>query len=199
MKKIIILLIIALYSCKKSETFDDTYAIDSTVTVIDTNAISIDTISTMTSIDSIEEISTRELTYEDAMVTSSKTELQDFIVKNPNHEFINKLKARLIDLEVDVFLSDEKTGVMPASDKISESNSRVSEVSIKNNTSCDLEVRYSGVESKMIVISPHESASISLISGNYRVVASACGSNYAGSELLSGNYSSSYYITTTYR
>ena len=119
--------------------------------------------------------------------------------KNPNHKNIEKLKERLIDLEVDAILNDEKTGKMPTSDKIGESSSFISEVSIKNDTSCELEVRYSGRESKMISIPAHQSASISLKNGSYRIAASACGSNYAGTENLMGNYSSSYYIVTSYR
>ncbi|GAW88673.1 hypothetical protein FPC840_390011 [Flavobacterium psychrophilum] len=36
-----------------------------------------------------------------------------------------------------------------------------------------------------------------MLSGEYRIAASACGSNYAGTESLQGSYSTKYYITTT--
>ena len=88
---------------------------------------------------------------------------------------------------------------MPNSDKVGESSSGISEVSIRNDTSCELIVRYSGIDSKMISIPAQESRSISINSGNYRVTASACNQNYSGTENLSGNYSSSYYISTSIR
>jgi hypothetical protein len=65
-------------------------------------------------------------------------------------------------------------------------------------------VRYSGIESKKIVLSPRQRKSTTLKKGNYRIAASVNASNvtnYAGKENLSGgDYSSEYYIQTqTYR
>lgn len=196
MKNLLFLITLCLISCKQNNyEYDDSATDTSAVSV---NEFVIDSTALPTT-EIVEELPVRELTYEEAMETLSIYELKDFIKKNPNHENIDNLKSKLIDLEVNKIMNDEKTGKMPISDKISNSNSSSSEVSIKNDTSCELEVRYSGKNSKMISIPAGQSASISLRSGNYRVTASACGENYAGNENLSGNYSSSYYISTTYR
>lgn len=195
MKKIIILLIICCYSCKENKIeYDDSSSVDSTVVVVDENVV--DSAATFSEI--IEE-PIRDLTFEEALVTTSIDDLVNFIEKNPDHKEFEKLKARLIDLEVDQIFQDKNTGKMPTSDKVGESNSGISEVSIKNDTSCELIVRYSGIDSKMISIPENQSRNISMKSGDYRVTATACGENYSGTEYLSGNYSSSYYISTTYR
>jgi hypothetical protein len=49
----------------------------------------------------------------------------------------------------------------------------------------------------MITIPEGSTRSVSLSSGNYRVAATACGHNYAGSENLTGDYTSTFYISTT--
>lgn len=203
MKKLLLFVTICLISCKQEKHENDESVVDSSIVAVDSSAKLIEDYVIDSSVNKITEIvddnDIRELTYEQAMESTSIYDLKTFIKKNPNNINIEKLKERLIDLEVDAILNDERTGKMPTSDKIGESNSNISEVSIKNDTSCQLEVRYSGRESKMISIPAHQSSSILLKSGNYRVAASACGSNYAGNENLRGNYSSSYYIVTSYR
>lgn len=195
MKKIIILLIICCYSCKENKIeYDDSSAVDSTFVAVDEYVV--DSVATNSEI--IED-PIRDLTFEEALVTTSIDDLENFIEKNPDHKDFEKLKARLIDLEVDQIFQDKNTGKMPTSDKVGESNSGFSEVSIKNDTSCELIVRYSGIDSKMISIPENQSRNISMKSGDYRVTATACGESYSGTEYLSGNYSSSYYISTTYR
>ena len=141
----------------------------------------------------------KELTYEEAIVTNSIFDLKGYIDKNPSHENIDLLNKRLIDLEVEEIYNDENTGEMPTSERIGSSNSSVSSISISNDTSCELIIRYSGNDSKMISIPANQTRSLSIRSGSYRVTASACGYNYAGSESLRGDYTSSYYISTSYR
>ena len=203
MKKLLLFITICLISCKQDKYEYDESAVDSSAVAIDSSVGSIEEFivdsSAAPSTEIVDALPVKDLTYEEAIESISIYDLKDFINKNPNHKNIEKLKERLIDLEVDAILNDEKTGKMPTSDKIGESSSFISEVSIKNDTSCELEVRYSGRESKMISIPAHQSASISLKNGSYRIAASACGSNYAGTENLMGNYSSSYYIVTSYR
>lgn len=195
MKVIILLLVVCCYSCKENKyEYDETIAIDSSVVVPDEYVV--DSVATNSEI--IEE-PIRELTFDEALVTTSIDDLENFIEKNPNHKNIEQLKARLIDLEVDQIFNDKKTGQMPNSDRVGESSSGISEVSIRNDTSCELIVRYSGIDSRMISIPAQESRSIAINSGNYRVTASACNQNYSGTEYLSGNYSSSYYISTSLR
>ena len=63
------------------------------------------------------------------------------------------------------------------------------DIEIYNNTKYILTVRYSGVESMKIVLSPKEKKTINLKNGDYRVTASvnaANVTNYAGKEKLEG-------------
>jgi len=75
--------------------------------------------------------------------------------------------------------------------------SSTSSVTIKNDTGYELTVRYSGPSVTMISIPRGGSKTTSLSSGSYKIAASAGGLHYGGRESLSGNYSSSYYISTT--
>lgn len=193
MKKIILLLVICCYSCKEKPVYDYNYDNNN---VVDTTAVAVDSTANVSEI--IEE-PTKELTFEEALETASIYELEKFIENNPSHSNIEKLRARQIDLEVDQIFNDEKTGQIPNSDRVGKSSGGISEVSIRNDTSCELIVRYSGNDSRMISIPAQESRSISINNGNYRVTASACNQNYSGTEELSGNYSSSYYISTSIR
>lgn len=137
----------------------------------------------------------KELTYEEVIQSNNIQEIKDFINNNSSHPKIEKLKKHLIDIEVDEIINDEKTGKMPESQKMNFETSDVSEINIENSTGCELTVRYSGVDSRMIVINDRNSNSISLNSGYYKVAASACGLNYAGTESLNGIYSSKFYIS----
>lgn len=136
-----------------------------------------------------------ELTYDEVILSQNIQDIKNFINKNPSHPDIDNLKKHLIDVEVDEIINDEKTGKMPESQKMNFENSDVSEINIENSTGCELTVRYSGIDSRMIVINDRNSNSISLKSGYYKVAASACGLNYAGTESLNGNYSSKFYIS----
>jgi len=163
---------------------DEYYATDSTAFPLENNYEEVETVS-------------KPLTYDDVKNSFSIYDIKQFIKENPNHEKIAELEKRIIDLEVENIFNDANTGQMPSSEKISYGNSKISEISITNDTSCDLTIRYSGPESKLITISPNRTKSINLKSGSYRIAATACGYNYAGSESLNGDYTSSYYITTT--
>lgn len=168
-----------------SDVEDDYYVIeDSAAAPVDYNYEELETVS-------------EPLSYDDVKKSYSIYDIKQFIRENPNHENIAELEKRIIDLEVDNIFNDKNTGQMPASERTSYSNSTISEISIKNDTSCDLTIRYSGPESKVITISPNRTRSINLKSGSYRIAATACGYNYAGSESLNGDYTSSYYIETT--
>jgi hypothetical protein len=196
MKKFILLVLLCCLSCKEDNNHNENdFIVDTTAMAIEEYVA--DSVSEITT-EVINEIQ-KELTFDEALVTTSISDLKNFIANNPFHSDIEKLNARLIDLEVDEIYYNKNTGKMPVSDKVSDSNSNISEISIKNDTSCDLIVRYSGTDSKMISIPSNETRSISIISGRYRVTASACGESYAGNENLNGNYNSSYYISTHYR
>lgn len=137
--------------------------------------------------------------YENALVTTSSNTLSEFISKYPNHKSIKSFRKKIIELEVDEIFGDKNTGQLPSFDRNSSSYSSYSEIAIENGTNCTLIVRYSGTDTKMIEIPAGASRLISMSSGTYRIAASACGSNYAGTENLQGNYSTRYYITTTTR
>lgn len=109
-----------------------------------------------------------------------------------------KIRKRVFSipmLEVDEILGNSKTGEMPASQQYGSGHSSNSTVEIKNDTGCELTVRYSGPDVKMVTISAGNSQTVYLSSGSYKVAASACGSNYGGTEDLHGKYGSSFYIT----
>lgn len=135
--------------------------------------------------------------YENALTTTSSYTLEEFISKYPNHKSVKSFRKKLIDLEVNEIYGDRNTGQLPSFDRNSSSNSSYSVIEIENDTQCNLVVRYSGADTKMIEIPAGAIRSISMLSGTYRIAASACGSNYAGTENLQGSYSTKYYITTT--
>jgi hypothetical protein len=200
-KYLVVITLITFLSCKENS---ENYELDESAVVVDSSfqeedsSMYIDSAAVPSLEDEYIEV-IKELTYEEAIVTNSIFDLKGYIDKNPNHENIDLLNKRLIDLEVEKIYNDKNTGKMPTSEKIGSHNSSVSSVSISNDTSCELIIRYSGVDSKMISIPANQTRSLSIQSGSYRISASACGYNYAGSESHGGNYSSKYYISTSYR
>jgi hypothetical protein len=135
--------------------------------------------------------------YESAEQRNSSSAWKEFLSEYPNHNEASSIKKKIIKLEVDEIYGDSETGKMPSFEQYSYGNSSSSTVKITNNTGCDLVVRYSGTEIEMITIPEGSTRSVSLSSGNYRVAATACGHNYAGSENLTGDYTSTFYISTT--
>lgn len=117
----------------------------------------------------------------------------EYFPKSRNFE---KAKEFAIKKEVDEIYNDGKTGNLPQSEIQNSSNSKYSDVTITNDTGCELIIRYSGKSVRKYLIEVGETKTVSIYSGNYRIAASACGSNYAGEESISGNYSSKFYIRT---
>jgi hypothetical protein len=85
-------------------------------------------------------------------------------------------------------------------EKIGGQGGHTSYISVKNNTSYDLTLLYSGPTSKKCVLLPGQTSSIALRNGKYKIVASVSASDvrrYAGTEDLSGGrYDVVYYIVT---
>lgn len=135
--------------------------------------------------------------YDDALSSNSSYAWKRFLDEYPDHPNKSSIKEKIIRLEVDEILGDGETGRMPSFDNYSTSYSSNSSVEITNNTGCNLTVRYSGVEAKMIEIPSGGTRTVYLSSGTYKIAASACGANYAGTENLSGSYGSTFYIRTT--
>jgi hypothetical protein len=135
--------------------------------------------------------------YESAELSNSSSAWREFLSEYPYHNEASSIKKKIIKLEVDEIYGDSETGKMPSFEQYNYGNSSSSTVKITNNTGCDLVVRYSGAEIEMITIPNGKTRSVSLSSGNYKVVATACGHNYAGLENLTGDYTSTFYISTT--
>jgi hypothetical protein len=106
----------------------------------------------------------------------------------------------VIDKEVDGIFRGEH-GNLPSMERTSYITGDYSTVSIYNNTSYTLTIRYSGSDSRKINILSRQRSSISLPNGKYRIAASVNASNvrsFAGTENLSGGeYDSNYYIQTS--
>lgn len=97
-------------------------------------------------------------------------------------------------------IANGEHGSLPSMDQNYYGDGPKSSISIQNDTSYELTLLYSGVESKRIVLQPHGSTSISLYNGSYDIAASVTASdvrNYYGTESLrGGSYSVSYYISS---
>jgi hypothetical protein len=106
----------------------------------------------------------------------------------------------VIDKEVDEIFGSNH-GTLPSMDKTSYASGTHSTISVYNNTSYTLTLRYSGNDSKIINISSHSRQSITLPNGNYRIAASVSAAsvrNFAGQEnLTGGSYDVTYYISTS--
>ncbi|MFC2097937.1 hypothetical protein ACFLSI_06355, partial [Bacteroidota bacterium] len=124
-----------------------------------------------------------------------------FINKFPNSSYTLIAKKKIIDLEVDAIFEGDH-GILPPMSKTSDRyiRSTVNDIEVFNNTSYTLTVRYSGIESKKVVLLPQQKQKFTLKIGNYRVAASVNAdnvTNYAGEENLEGgSYSSQFYIKT---
>jgi hypothetical protein len=136
-------------------------------------------------------------TYDAAVSRNSSGGWKGFLGTYPDHPEASEIKRRIIRLEVDEISGDREPGQMPTFTQLNSNYSSTSTVRITNNTGCDLTVRYSGPDAEVLVISAGATNTLSLSSGNYKVAASACGANYAGTESLQGEYSSSFYIRTS--
>lgn len=135
--------------------------------------------------------------YEYASSQNTSYAWKKFLEDYPNHDEANAIRKRIISLEVDEISRDKTTGEMPTFSQLGSSYSANSAVEITNNTGCELTVRYSGPDVEMIIIPAGGTQSVYLSSGNYKIAASACGSNYAGLESLYGRYGSTFYIRRT--
>lgn len=135
--------------------------------------------------------------YDEAVNSNSSYAWKRFLEDYPDHPNKSSIKEKIIRLEVDEILGDRETGQMPSFSSYSSSYSSNSSVEITNNTGCNLTVRYSGVEAKMIEIPSGGTRTVYLSSGTYKIAASACGANYAGTESLHGSYGSTFYISRT--
>lgn len=119
----------------------------------------------------------------------------------PNGKHAVEAEERIVEGEIKRIMSGQYSPLpdMESSSTSSSLNESTSLISISNNTSFNLTIYYSGIDSKRVKLSPHQSATITLRNGNYKIGASVDAPNvskYAGSKYLSGDYNTSYYIET---
>ena len=124
-----------------------------------------------------------------------------FLDTFPNHPKAAFLGKRLIDLEVDLIAAGAH-GYLPRAAAVDSSpHSEVANMRIENQTEYELTVRFSGVDSKMLVIQKKGTSTIELKAGSYRVAASVAArdvENYYGTdELDGGSYETRFYIKRT--
>ena len=125
---------------------------------------------------------------------------EGFIKRFPNHDKVEWVKKRVIDLEV-AQIASSKHGKIPVSQVLSLGGSTV-EIKVNNGTGYVLIVRYSGSQSKKIVIPKGGSHSLKLTPGGYRIGASVKAPNvtnyYGKQDMSGGTYSSSFYIQRSF-
>jgi outer membrane protein assembly factor BamD (BamD/ComL family) len=138
----------------------------------------------------------RQDAYDSAKRRNTSRAWQNLIDDYPNYN-TSAIRDKIIALEVDEIMGDSETGKLPSFQRSGYGSSASSSVEIENDTGRRLTVRYSGPTIKKIEIGVGGSRSVSLVSGNYKVTASAGGLHYAGSDYLSGSYSSKFYISTS--
>lgn len=128
---------------------------------------------------------------------------QEYITKYPDGKHISEAEKKLIDTEVDQIFKGEH-GKLPGMIRTSDSTlfTPTNSIEIYNNTAYELTVRYSGPDSKKIVLDSRQTTYFTLHNGKYRIAASVNAvnvQNYAGTTILKGgDYSSEYYIYTVY-
>lgn len=124
---------------------------------------------------------------------------QKFAERFPSHPDIAWIQKRIIDLEVQQIAAGDY-GTMPEAQATTRGGSVV-RVEVENETGYELTVRYSGPESKKLVIPIAKTGHLSLQPGNYQVAASvtaASVTNYYGQQTMQGGeYASNFYIETS--
>lgn len=118
----------------------------------------------------------------------------------PKGKYAYRAKKKIIDYEVDKIFEGEY-GKLPTMERTASTTGDKSVISIHNDTEYELTLRYSGDESRMVVLAPQEKRTIKLRDGSYRIAASVNVynvRNYAGKETIKlGEYFSRYYIVTS--
>lgn len=142
-------------------------------------------------------IAVLKMDYSTAKNTNTSEGWEKFLEDNPNYKNKKEIEDNIIRAKVNEISNSRDTGAMPESEKTSKGNFKTSTILVENDTSCDLILRYSGTEAKIVNIPANSKSKISILSGNYTVAATACDYNYAGKETLNGDYSVVYYISTT--
>lgn len=127
-----------------------------------------------------------------------------YLRRNPNGYYASEARKRLIDLEVEEVARGDhgKLSAPHRSYNGYGGYGSYAKISLKNSTSYTIEVLYSGSsQSYKRSIPSHETTTLSVTPGNYKVVVKAPGSDvrpfYGENDLAAGDYSEEFYIQTT--
>lgn len=120
----------------------------------------------------------------------------------PTSPYRAAVEKRIIDLEVADILASNP-GVLPPATLLgpARASGSLAELNIKNRTGYELTVRYSGVDSRRIVLPVNGSQTLHLRPGTYTVAASVSGAvrSYAGTDSLqSAQYDSVFYVRSEF-
>lgn len=136
--------------------------------------------------------------WEEAVASNSIQAFKSFRKKYPDSPYDKKAESKIIDLEVNNIFAGRHGNLPPAQRISSSGRSKTNTITIENGTSYTLTVRYSGIQSKKIVLKQKAEGSLILLSGHYRVAASVRAPNvlpFAGEqEFEGGSYSYYFYI-----
>ena len=134
--------------------------------------------------------------YAEALAANDSETWKKFLRDYENRSDRQEIEDKIIKIEVDEIFAGEY-GEIPSNVRTGQVNYVTSTINIKNDTPYTLTILYSGPENKRIVIGSGMSKQSNMKSGSYRVTASVSAarvSNYAGREVMQGDYESTYYI-----
>lgn len=139
-----------------------------------------------------------ERDWEEAQEANTIEAYREFIAAYPGTPYTQRAESMIIDLEVgNIFSGDHST--LPEAELVEADGSGINTIQVENQTNYTLTIRYSGPQSKRLVLGPRSSDSVRLVNGRYRVTASVSTSavtSFAGNQTLEGGtYSSVYYIS----
>lgn len=132
----------------------------------------------------------------DAQQANDAETWNKFLRDYEDHPDRKAIEDKIIGLEVDDVFAGQFEEI-PKAQLTGDVNYVQSTVEIKNDTPYTLTVLYSGPENKRMNIASGRTLTATMKSGNYRVIASVSSArvtNYAGTETMQGEYSSSFYI-----
>lgn len=127
---------------------------------------------------------------------------QHHLALYPASPYRAQIEKRIIDLEVADILASNP-GVLPPATLLgpARASGSLAELNIKNRTGYELTVRYSGVDSRRIVLPVNGNQTLHLTPGTYTVAASVDGAvrSYAGTDSLqSAQYDSVFYVRSEF-
>jgi hypothetical protein len=134
--------------------------------------------------------------YAAAVAANDSDTWKKFLRDYENRPDRKEIEDEIIKTKVDEIFAGEY-GEIPSTVRTGQVNYVNSTIDITNDTPYTLTILYSGPENKRIVIGSGMSKISTMKSGSYRITASVSAarvSNYAGREVMQGDYSSTFYI-----